>query len=80
MLDKDIANFIYEKTTRSTLDLDLRGIWINDRELLLRQFGVRLTFGLNTAVIGWDVVQEEIPAVDFVHKYEHVFAFKSVIL
>ena len=80
MMDKDIANLIYENTTRSTLDLDLRGIWINDRELLLRQFGVRLTFGLNTAVIGWDVVQEEIPAVDFVHKYEHVFAFKSVIL
>jgi len=33
MTDKDIANFIYEHTTRSTLDLDLQGIWINDREL-----------------------------------------------
>jgi len=30
-----IANFIYEYTTRSTLDLDLQGIWINDRELFL---------------------------------------------
>ena len=28
------------------------------------------------AVIGWDVVQDQIPAVDFVHKYEHVFALK----
>jgi carboxypeptidase D len=27
-----IANFIYENTTRSTLDLNLQGIWINDRE------------------------------------------------
>jgi len=33
----------------------------------------------NTAVLGWDVAQSEIPAVGFVHKYEHVFAFKSVI-
>jgi len=31
-------------------------------------------------VIGWNVVQAEIPAVGFVHKYEHVFAFKSVTL
>ena len=35
---------------------------------------------LNKAVIGWTVVQSQIPAVGFVHKYEHVFAFKSVIL
>lgn len=31
---EDIANFIYENTTRSTLDLDLQGIWINDRNSL----------------------------------------------
>jgi hypothetical protein len=31
-------------------------------------------------VISWNVVQSEIPAVSFVHKYEHVFALKSVIL
>ncbi len=35
-MDKDIANFIYEHTTSKTLDLDLQGIWINDREFLLR--------------------------------------------
>ena len=35
-MDKDIANYIYEKTTRATLDLDLQGIWINDREFPLR--------------------------------------------
>ncbi|KAJ7165912.1 alpha/beta-hydrolase [Mycena filopes] len=28
-------------------------------------------------VLGWDVVQEQIPAVDFVHKYENVFAFNQ---
>ncbi|KAG6873608.1 hypothetical protein C0995_013981 [Termitomyces sp. Mi166 len=27
--------------------------------------------------LSWDVVQEQIPAVDFVHKYEHVFAFNQ---
>ncbi|KAK0490289.1 Alpha/Beta hydrolase protein [Armillaria novae-zelandiae] len=31
-------------------------------------------------VIGWDVVQEQIPAVDFVHKYEGVFAFTKDFL
>ncbi|KAF9648151.1 alpha/beta-hydrolase [Thelephora ganbajun] len=31
-------------------------------------------------VLGWDVVQEQIPAVDFVHKYEHVFAFNQTFL
>jgi carboxypeptidase D len=57
-----IADFIYEHTTRSTLDLDLQGIWIND------------------PVIGWEVVQSQIPAVGFVHKYEHVFAFNQTFL
>jgi len=57
-----IANFIYENTTRSTFDLNLQGIWIND------------------PVIGWDVAQSQIPAVDFVHKYEHVFAFNQTFL
>lgn len=32
------------------------------------------------AVLGWDLVQSEIPAVDFIHKYEHVFAFKCVLI
>jgi carboxypeptidase D len=56
-----IANFIYENTTTSTLDLDLQGIWISDPS------------------IGWDVVQIAVPAVAFVHKYEHVFSLKLVI-
>ena len=30
------------------------------------------------ASLSWDVVQEEIPAVNFVHKYENVFSFKYV--
>ncbi|KAH9061992.1 alpha/beta-hydrolase [Lactarius vividus] len=57
-----IANFIFENTTRSTFDLDLQGVWMND------------------AVLGWYVVQGEIPAVDFVHKYENVFAFNQTFL
>jgi carboxypeptidase D len=28
--------------------------------------------------VAWDVVQEQIPAASFVHKYENVFAFKYV--
>lgn len=31
-------------------------------------------------VIGWDVVQYEIPAVDFVHKYEYVFALNKTFM
>jgi hypothetical protein len=34
-ISEDIANYIYENTTTATLDLDLQGIWINDREPLL---------------------------------------------
>jgi hypothetical protein len=71
------------------LDLDLQGFWISDRtsdfnffrfvnqavEILKLTFMIpRVSYG--TASISWDVVQEQIPAVDFVHKYENVFAFK----
>ncbi|KAH9978141.1 peptidase S10, serine carboxypeptidase [Lactifluus volemus] len=56
-----IANFIYEHTTKSTLDLDLQGIWINDPVLGL-------------------LIDQEIPAVRFVHKYENVFAFNQTFL
>ncbi|KAH8999463.1 alpha/beta-hydrolase [Lactarius akahatsu] len=56
-----IANFIFENT-RSTLDLDLQGLWMND------------------PVLSWDIVHRQIPAVDFVHKYEHVFAFNHTFL
>jgi hypothetical protein len=34
-ISEDIANYIYEHTTWATLNLDLQGIWINDREPLL---------------------------------------------
>ncbi|KAF8271692.1 Alpha/Beta hydrolase protein [Lactarius quietus] len=56
------ANFIFENTTRSTLDLDLQGVWIND------------------GLLGWPVVQSQVPALDFVHKYENVFAFNQTFL
>ncbi|KAH9061995.1 alpha/beta-hydrolase [Lactarius vividus] len=57
-----IANYIFENTTTSTLDLDLQGTWIHD------------------PVISWWVVHRQIPAVDFVHKYENVFAFNHTFL
>jgi carboxypeptidase D len=80
-ISEDIANYIYEHTTRATLDLDLQGIWINDRKPLFNvRLSVPIILSLHTAVIGWQVAQSEIPAVGFVHKYEHVFAFKFVIL
>jgi len=59
--------------------LSLQGIWIADREWLLPTptlLHISPIFPL--AVLGWNVAQEQIPAVDFVHKYEHVFAFKCV--
>ncbi|KAF7331480.1 Carboxypeptidase [Mycena kentingensis (nom. inval.)] len=31
-------------------------------------------------VLGWDVVMEQIPAVNFVHKYENVFAFDKTFM
>ncbi|TFK88356.1 alpha/beta-hydrolase [Polyporus arcularius HHB13444] len=31
-------------------------------------------------VLGWDVVQEQIPAVNFVHKYEHVFSLNQTFM
>lgn len=31
-----------------------------------------------SASLSWDVVQEQIPAVDFVQKYAGLFSFKSV--
>ena len=34
-MSEDTANYIYENTTRSTLDLDLQGIWMNDRQSFL---------------------------------------------
>src|SRR5882757_4615925 len=74
----DVADYIYEK--KAPLDLALQGIWIGDRESSLRVTSLHV-FILHflLAVIGWDVVQDEIPAVDFVHKYEHVFTLKCVL-
>ncbi|KAG8813069.1 hypothetical protein FRC17_001683 [Serendipita sp. 399] len=31
-------------------------------------------------ILGWDVVQNQIPAVNFVHKYENVFAFNQTFM
>jgi len=35
---------------------------------------------INDGVLGWDVIQIEVPAVNFVHKYENVFAFNQTFL
>ncbi|KAH9856035.1 alpha/beta-hydrolase [Lenzites betulinus] len=37
-------------------------------------------FWVSDPVLGWDVVQEQIPAVDFVHKYESVFSFNETFM
>ncbi|KAI0637548.1 alpha/beta-hydrolase [Trametes polyzona] len=34
-------------------------------------------FWVSDPVLGWDVVQTQIPAVDFVHKYQNVFSFNQ---
>jgi hypothetical protein len=75
----DIANYIYEHP--KALDLNLQGIWIADREssITSKISAENSDFFLLPASLSWDVVQEQIPAVEFVHKYEHVFAFKSVL-
>ena len=61
---------------QATLDLDLQGIWINNREFFQARLRSNPSPYFDVAVLGWDVVQSQIPAVDFVHKYENVFAFK----
>ena len=63
---------------QATLDLDLQGIWINNREYFQARLWSTLSSYFNVAVLGWDVAQMQIPAADFVHKYENVFAFKLV--
>ncbi|KAI9059042.1 alpha/beta-hydrolase [Trametes sanguinea] len=37
-------------------------------------------FWVSDPVLGWDVVQTQIPAVDFVHKYEGVFSFNQTFM
>jgi len=76
-MNLDIANYIYEHPM--ALDLSLQGIWINDRKPSSPSMH-KFTYKVKhvTASISWDVVQEQIPAVDFVHKYENVFSFKFV--
>ena len=62
------------------LDLDLQGFWISDRTFVIslncQSFMGYAELNYYLASISWDVVQEQIPAVDFVHRYENVFAFK----
>ena len=75
----DIADYIYRK--KAPLDLSLQGIWIADREwpTSSEPSFSHVSFLFLLAVIGWNVVQQQIPAVDFVHKYKHVFSFKCVL-
>ncbi|EPS94281.1 hypothetical protein FOMPIDRAFT_1055219 [Fomitopsis schrenkii] len=37
-------------------------------------------FWISDPSLSWDVVQEQIPAVSFVHKYRHVFAFNDTFM
>ena len=73
---EDIANYIYEHPT--ALDIDLQGIWIADRKSFfwISIPSLRYILPSTIALLTWPVVQEQIPAVNFVHKYENVFSFK----
>lgn len=69
----DIADYMY--TNQADLALNLTGFWISDRScpsLLLAS----ASYVIYIAVISWDVVQMQIPAMNFVDKYRNVFAFK----
>jgi carboxypeptidase D len=61
------------------LDLNLQGIYISDRKRL-RTIGVQQTLMISAALISWDVVQTQIPAVDFVLSYEKVFSLPNATL
>ncbi|KAJ3551296.1 hypothetical protein NM688_g4786 [Phlebia brevispora] len=37
-------------------------------------------FWISDPVIGWDVIQSELPAVNFVHKYENVFSLNQTFM
>jgi carboxypeptidase D len=62
------------------LDLNLQGMWISDRKDHSHHNLILSIDREITASLSWNVVQEEIPAVNFVHKYENVFSFKCVYL
>lgn len=73
----DITNYIFEHPT--ALNLTMTGFWVSDRTYHSQPCVVTLPHVVRClAVLGWDVVQTQIPAVDFVHKYESVFSFKYV--
>ena len=69
----DLADYIYEHP--GALNLTLNGFFVADRTCCCFLDYHTRTYS-RAAVLGWDVVQEQIPAVNFVHKYENVFAFK----
>jgi hypothetical protein len=72
--DVDIADHIFSNPDE--LDLNLKGFWISDREHVSLTLKVSFLSSTTKASISFDVVQEQIPAVNFVHKYESVFSFK----
>lgn len=71
----DIANHIIENRK----ELDFQGIWIADCKFVLVSSPTTMVQCFITASLSWDVVQEQIPAVDFVHKYKYIFSFKYII-
>ena len=76
----DIANYIYGHPR--ALDLSLKGIWISDREYHSHtaRRDTDHKYPNFVATIGYDVIQTQMGAANFVHKYENVFALKFVPL
>lgn len=74
----DFADFIY--ANQADLALNLTGFWVSDREpfnfLTEAAHVITLPIPFSLASLSWDVVQEQVPAVNFVHKYENIFNFK----
>ena len=74
MFCTDIADYIYSNP--GLLDLNLKGFWISDRKRPSFASVPANRTNVGIAEISWLVVQEQIPAVDFVHKYLNVFSLK----
>lgn len=74
----DITNYIYENP--GALDLNTKGFWISDRRCKAAQSDMASSdLTSRAASIGWDVIQEEMPAVNFVKKYQDVFSLKYAL-
>lgn len=67
LVPADIANYIY--TNNNSLPLNLQGIMIFDPSTSMRKELQRWLYALTQWRAGYNIVQEEIPAVDFANHW-----------